>query len=540
MFKFSLSAKVIILSFLSVGVVGLVALASFAILSSKLDNYRQLFDGEVYAVEKTDDVAVAFKMQVQEWKNVLIRGSERADREKYWSAFNTQNQRVQALAADVIDHGMPGEALQLVKRFQREHAALLPLYQEGYKEFVDSGYDIVRADRKVRGIDRAPSVTIENATKLMRDMTNQDAQILSDLSSKVISWAVMLIVLSVVVVGFISQAIGSRQISTPVKEMIGNLQQLSDGYFNFKVRSYNSDELGDMAEALGRLRVKLENSTDSLFKMAQNIQEADDTLMQASSEIQEGTRQQYQRTDQVATAMNELSANAREVAQHATEAAKASNDADSAAVAGEQVMDSAIASMSRTKAKISSTTDIIFELDRNTQEVGKVLDVIRGIAEQTNLLALNAAIEAARAGEQGRGFAVVADEVRTLAQRTQESTAEIHQMIENVQNGVKETVKAIEAGGQSSEESMARVSDAGEVLKRIRGAVDRITGFNHLIESAAQQQAHVVEDITQNVTDITDLANRTTECATQVAGSVTQVRKTRSKLQEVVRELRQG
>ena len=164
--------------------------------------------------------------------------------------------------------------------------------------------------------------------------------------------------------------------------------------------------------------------------------------------------------------------------------------------------------------------------------------MIRGIAEQTNLLALNAAIEAARAGEQGRGFAVVADEVRSLAQRTQESTAEIHGIIENVQSAAQNAVKAIETGREQSEDSMNKVSEAGEQLTIIKAAVDRITSVNQFIATAANQQAAVAEDITQNIAEIADIASITAEQSKEVIDSSERMKSTRLDLERVIHNLR--
>ena len=219
-----------------------------------------------------------------------------------------------------------------------------------------------------------------------------------------------------------------------------------------------------------------------------------------------GSREQFSRTDQVATAMQEMSAAAAEVAQHAAEAARAADDADSNAQEGGQVMQATIHAMQDMLAQITQTTEVIRRLEGDSNRIGKVLDVIQGIAEQTNLLALNAAIEAARAGEAGRGFAVVADEVRTLAKRTAESTAEIQQIINDVQSGAGEAVKAIAIGQTRSESSMQQVNLAGERLTQITVAIESIRDMNRQISTAADEQTSVAEDITRNITEITDIA----------------------------------
>ncbi|MGL4316494.1 MAG: methyl-accepting chemotaxis protein [Pseudomonas sp.] len=206
-----------------------------------------------------------------------------------------------------------------------------------------------------------------------------------------------------------------------------------------------------------------------------------------------------------------MSATAQQVASHAADAAGAADDADNSARQGGKVMEQTIHTITTMRSEIATTADVIRRLETDSGRIGKVLEVIRGIAEQTNLLALNAAIEAARAGEQGRGFAVVADEVRTLAQRTAESTAEIHQIIDTVQTGAVNAVRAIESGQNRSEEGVTQVTEAGAMLQRITGAVEAIRDMNRQIATAAEEQTSVAEDISRNLTEITAIATTNQE-----------------------------
>ncbi|WP_188149574.1 methyl-accepting chemotaxis protein [Teredinibacter waterburyi] len=537
MSNLSLRAKIMLLGVAGVALVGIVALLTFASLNAKIEGYRSLMAREVHVAFLIDDSALNFKRQVQEWKNVLIRGHQQRDLDKYWAKFEEHQQNLQARATSLLAMDLPAEPRSLIRRFKDTHAEVYPKYQEAKRTFVSGGFDFKAADKIVRGLDREPTESLEQASNLLDELTRAEAEKLSAQTRVAVLVGMGGVIFTMLVVGFGSYLLGKRMIAAPVAMMIDDLKRLATGDLDFSVASVGEDELGEMAAAISLLQRQLRASTEEIYTLMDGLKRTDDALTRVSSDMQRGTETQYSRTDHAASAMNEMSATAKEVAQHAADAAEASSDVDRAAVEGESAMRSAIETMGVMKDHISSTTEVIFSLERDTTQVGKVLDVIRGIAEQTNLLALNAAIEAARAGEQGRGFAVVADEVRTLAQRTQESTAEIHQMIASVQNGAHEAVKAIETGGEQSVDGMLKLNQAGEMLQAIRSSVDRITGLNQLIASAALEQANVSDDITRNISDITDIANLTADQAREIAQSAEQMRTARVDLEQLVAKI---
>lgn len=536
--RLSLHAKVLLLGVVSVFVVGVVALVTFAMLSSDISRYQELLEEEVSATFLIDEVTVDFKIQVQEWKNVLLRGHSDKDREKYWGRFSELQKNIQAKLPKILEKRISPEAADLIKSFAREHAAIYPKYQAGYTLFKNSDFDFKAADQSVRGIDRQPTKDLEAAAQLLNKLAQERSAKLEAESSKVAFLGISILLFVTVVVIIVGHLFGSRQVSHPITEMISALKSLSEGNFEDRVHYDSDDELGQMSDAINSLQTQLYVTTNEILEVMVEIRETDERLTRVSNEIQRGTQEQYSRTDQAASAMTQMASTAKEVARHAADANDASEQADSAAIKGDEVMKSAIVQMERMTKHIVSTTQVISSLEQNTTEVGKVLDVIGGIAEQTNLLALNAAIEAARAGEQGRGFAVVADEVRTLAQRTQQSTAEINQMIESVQQGARKAVEAIETGAKQSEESMLALNNAGGMLQSIRTSVDQITNVNQLIASAAHEQAMVAEDITRNISEITDIANLTAEQSAEVTQSVQQMRAARERLDTALSGLR--
>ncbi|MFO7604273.1 MAG: methyl-accepting chemotaxis protein [Gammaproteobacteria bacterium] len=243
------------------------------------------------------------------------------------------------------------------------------------------------------------------------------------------------------------------------------------------------------------------------------------TLNQATRSTREAISRQQLDTDQVATAMNEMSATVQEVAQSAGRAAEATETANRHVADGRQVMESTIDGINGLAGQIRDVSQSVTQLGDDSQQIGKVLDVIRGIAEQTNLLALNAAIEAARAGEQGRGFAVVADEVRTLASRTQDSTREIETMIQRLQAGVEQTAEAMTRSVTHSDENVQRAAQASTSLNAITEAVSTMADMNTQIASAAEQQDAAAEEINRTVTGIAQEAQQTAQGAEAMAAA---------------------
>jgi methyl-accepting chemotaxis protein len=270
-----------------------------------------------------------------------------------------------------------------------------------------------------------------------------------------------------------------------------------------------------------------------------------DTLAGSSAQVsriaQNGTRsvrQQQSETDQVATAMNEMTASAEEVARNAGAAAEAAHKAEDEAQAGRRVVEQAVGSIRELADEVSHANEVIGRVKDDSVQIGTVLEVIRNVAEQTNLLALNAAIEAARAGEQGRGFAVVADEVRTLASRVQTSTEEIRAMIGRLQTGASDAVQVMEAGRERAQSAVGQASQAGEALARITHAVVTINQMNSQISQAASQQSTVAREIDASITRISQGANSSADSAQQTASESENLARLATHLQEVVRQFK--
>ncbi|MEI4520416.1 MULTISPECIES: methyl-accepting chemotaxis protein [unclassified Pseudomonas] len=486
----------------------LIALACFHFLSNGVQSYSQLIAGPLHTSQLIDEANLQFKVQVQEWKNVLLRGKQPADLAKYWSQFEERQRDVQNILGELAGQkGIEATLKSRIERLREEHRQLGAAYQKGRDAYVAAGGDPSAGDAAVKGVDRATSEQMSALVAELREQGTAQSALISASAERTVWLGLLVMLASGLLIGLLSLWLVSRNLIEPIRNLIDYVTRLSRGQLAVRVVSERRDELGNLAAAANTLRDFLADTFTRLQRSAGDLDSASGELNAIATTMAGGTSEQFNRTDQVATAMNEMSATAQEVARHAADAARAADDADHSAQQGEKVMQTTIHSITQMRGEIANTATVIRRLETDSGRIGKVLEVIRGIAEQTNLLALNAAIEAARAGEAGRGFAVVADEVRNLAQRTAESIIEINQIIQNVQTGAVDAAQAIESGQARSDESVEQVTQAGAMLERITLAVEAIRDMNRQIATAAEEQTSVAEDISRNLTEITAIAS---------------------------------
>jgi len=307
----------------------------------------------------------------------------------------------------------------------------------------------------------------------------------------------------------------------PIKQAVEAMRDIAQGEGDLtrRLKVQGRDEIAQLATAFNNFAEKIHAVVSKVISATTSLSGAASELSAITAQSSEGVTRQQMETEQVATAMNEMTSTVQEVANHAEQAAKAANDANNYSHKGNTIVSNSVSAIGDLANEITNASSVITQVEKDSQDIGGVLDVIRGIAEQTNLLALNAAIEAARAGEQGRGFAVVADEVRTLASRTQESTEEIQHMIEKLQHGAHNAVDAMHSSQTRATDTVEHSSKAGEALNSITQSVDSITSMNLQIASAAEEQSQVAEEINQNVVRITDIAQETSGSMQQIAAS---------------------
>jgi methyl-accepting chemotaxis protein len=375
-------------------------------------------------------------------------------------------------------------------------------YRKGFKAFVDSGYQAAAGDKAVKGIDRAPTKLLEEAAaaiaKTAQTATAASLEQASQASIVAVAVTFTALLLGVVVSVFFLK----RFVLSPMATVVSALDRLAEGDFKVEIDMQREDELGSLAASARRIRDDLGDLLRNIVDLAHDLDQAGGGLAGLSEQNRSQLGIQQDGTTQVATATEELAATAQEVAGGAAGAAQAANEAEASTTGGMKVVHEAIESINQLESDVNKVNQVLSDLESHSGAIGNVLNVIRGIAEQTNLLALNAAIEAARAGEQGRGFAVVADEVRSLAQRTQESTQEIQLTIEQLQAGAEAAVQAMGHGHGRVTEGVERTREVGQALEDISASVSTIVGMNAQIATAAEEQGVVASDVSRNVSRI--------------------------------------
>ncbi|MBK5011973.1 methyl-accepting chemotaxis protein [Pseudomonas sp. S60] len=412
-----------------------------------------------------------------------------------------------------------------------EDRALFETFKGTYRDYLQVQTEVLQ-DISAGRLDNAKqSITgplTDRADTMMQAMTalitfnGKGAEAASQLSSDVADEAYVAIIGALVIIMLALLAIATlltRSIVVPLADAVAVAERVATGDLTQQIRVVGRDEPALLLAALSRMQGNLRETIGKIVASSDQLASASEELHTVTEDTSRGLHQQSAEIDQAATAVNQMTAAVEEVANNAVSTADASKGADQTTRDGRDRVNQALASIEQLVAEVTGTSGEIQQLASSANEISRVLDVIGAIAGQTNLLALNAAIEAARAGEAGRGFAVVADEVRALAHRTQQSTAEIEQMITGIQNGTERAVTAMGSSQDRASGTLEVAQGAGQALEVIAEAIASINQRNLVIASASEQQAQVAREVDRNLVNIRDLSMQTSAGANQTSAA---------------------
>ncbi|MNH05182.1 Methyl-accepting chemotaxis protein McpS [compost metagenome] len=336
------------------------------------------------------------------------------------------------------------------------------------------------------------------------------------------------------VLGMLAAGLITRQITTPLKQTLALAARIAKGDLQLTETVQRRDELGQLQNSMQAMTLSLRELIGGIDQGIGQLSAAVEQLAEVSEQTKVRVAQQKDETDQVATAMNQMSATVHEVAQNAEQASLATTAADEQAQLGDQVVAEAVEQIEQLARQVDHSIDAMHQLAGESLRIGSILDVIKSVSEQTNLLALNAAIEAARAGEAGRGFAVVADEVRGLAQRTQHSTEEIELLIGNLHDGTDQVTRLLDSSKSLSHDSVELSRKAGDALGQITRMVSNIQGMNQQIATASEEQSAVAEEINRSVINVREVSDQTSTASEETAASSVELARLGRQLQTLV------
>ncbi|MGM0569866.1 methyl-accepting chemotaxis protein [Marinobacter sp.] len=506
LFSRSILARVLSVVLVANLLVAVCALLYFSHSLSSNREYHALASNQMVSALEAENILNQFKTQVQEWKNVLIRGSNDDQRNKYWRQFQQQETGIQQALDTLLPRLQDDETRALMSRFQDAHQRMGRDYRNGYEAFTRADYDHRAGDKAVQGIDREPAQLIEEASALIREQALARATTLNESVSRNTTLIGTLMLLAIVAGTLLCILVLSRSVVRPVRTLTDQLYSLGKGDLSDPVTLRREDELGRLADAARNLHAFLSETGTLMGRFAEQLSGNSESLRSNAQAVADHSDHSHQRIEQIATAMNEMSATAQDVASHATSVSVETREATTEVDDADNRTQQATQSMSRLSDQIRQSAQTVERLAGDGRKVSEVMGVIREIADQTNLLALNAAIEAARAGEAGRGFAVVADEVRNLAAKTQEATTRIDTIVETITRGSNDATEFMRASEIVAGETSEAVDAVRQTLAGINDRMKQISDATIQVATAAEEQTSVSDDINRNVTDVAETA----------------------------------
>ncbi|WP_338514880.1 methyl-accepting chemotaxis protein [Pseudomonas poae] len=430
---------------------------------------------------------------------------------------NQQLNKSQAAYAKLISSPVEqsdyNDYMRLMDEYRKIETRLVTLSRAG---------DLQELTRVLNAESAANAEQINVALGKLTDFNNAQLAIINqsaaDQYSSAFNWVVGLLIIASLLTLLFAWLL-TKSITQPIALALEAAETIAEGNLTRPIKVDGTDEAGRLLLAMQKMQEKLRDTLMRISGSATQLASAAEELNAVTDESARGLAQQDNEIEQAATAVNEMTSAVEEVARNAVSTSEASKNATASAGDGRDLVHETVNAIERMSGDVQSTADLIGNLAEESRDIGKVLDVIRGLADQTNLLALNAAIEAARAGEAGRGFAVVADEVRALAHRTQQSTSEIERMVGSIQGGTQKAVSSMRNSTDRAESTLNIAKGAGLALETINTAVIEINERNLVISAAAEEQAAVAREVDRNLVNIRDLSTQSSNGAAQTSAA---------------------
>lgn len=486
-----------------------------------------IHEHEIPTLNKSHELKLAV-VQVQQWLTDIsaTRGQDGLN-----DGFDEAENNAQLFRTLI------NELVQIDSGNTKRYQAMLPVFEAYFetgkrmaKAYIDEGPS--GGNKMMAEFDEVASKMSKEVDSLLKDTKLRTESFLTTQEEVSVTNEISL------VVGSLALLMGISILYILMVRAIADLpriaEQVASGDLSTSIDVNRKDEVGQIMSALNSVMLRLRDMVSQITGVVHQLSATANDMTTLSSTTRDNILELHTQAEQSATAINEMAATTQEVTSNVTQAAKSAQEANNETAEGQKTVDKTISQIKGLAEKIDSATGNIHDLENDTQNISTVLDVIKGIAEQTNLLALNAAIEAARAGEQGRGFAVVADEVRTLASRTQESTNEINQMIEKLQSGARNAVDVMNSSREEAYSVVEQASTAGTTLTTIASAVSRIDDMTSQIANAMSEQSAVADEANSNIVRISDLAGSATDGAEHTATTSNNLLKIANDLEELI------
>lgn len=510
-YNFTIASKILIIA--AVGIIGFILNLGFNYVVTQ--NNKQLLESVINTSYPLLELTNENIVRLNDIKVKMNQAVESMEPEMLQEANALRDQTNESVQKMLELSQNSEEVIQLANLFNEYYSVTYKLSEGLINETIDTDTMSTLAV-KMQSLLKTLNQGAKHYQKIRHDEFTSKIKEVNANASFAINTGIIIGLIVIAVLSIIAFLI-TTSIKSNLKNFMLSFNAMNEGDLTQHLTTTSRDELGLLAKSFNQFSDKLNNNMSDLINTSRHLQSESSNLAKVSEESTNGIQLQNTNIENVAGAIDGMAQSISSVASNAHEAAQAAESANVEAQNGQEVVSQTISTINNLASNVSEATDAISSLEVDTSNIGSVLDVIRGIAEQTNLLALNAAIEAARAGEQGRGFAVVADEVRVLATRTQDSTQEIQSLIEKLQTGVKVAANKVQNGHESAKKSVEQAGEAQSALENINSAVANILQMNDQIASAAEEQQAVSEEVNSTIRDISKGISDSAQGATQTS-----------------------